>query len=332
MRRGPPISTLHFEYVDTPERRLLDLERLGIAGVPCLGYCHYQKSRPEIPEHHHPDCIEISYCLRTALTYQDGHDTFDLLPGQILATPPNLPHRFSTHAKGLVLDWMIVRAPAVHAGFLGLPRTEAQALSDRLRALPKRPFAGNAAIRQLFQRLFTLYDSPDSAYRRCALRGSCLALMLALLDASSAPACVSATARLQQVIERMRRQPEQEYPVDDLARASGLAPGHLINRFKALTGLPPHQFLIACRIEAAKARLRASCHPVTQIALDLGFSSSPHFATLFKRQTGVTPLAWRAGDEGTATAADLLRDTQVEPAGPGSRDGGGSGGGGGRRQ
>lgn len=309
---GRPISTLVFEYVDTPERRLLDLERLGVAGVPCLGYCHYQKTRPDIPEHHHPDCIEISFCLRTSLTYRDDLDTFDLLPGQILVTPANLPHRLSTHIKGLVMDWMIVRVPRVNAGFLGLPRAESRALTDRLRALPKRPFPGNATIRQLFQRLFELYDAPASAYRRCSLRGTVLALLLELVDASEASANVAATSRLQAVVERMRAQPEQEYPVDALGRQCGLAPGHLINRFKALTGLPPHQFLIACRVQAAKEKLRQTRTSITQIALDFGFSSSPHFATLFKRQTGVTPQAWRSGLEGRAGADDPTHDTQIE--------------------
>jgi len=309
---GKPISTLKFEYVDTPERRLLDLEPLGISGVPCLGYCHYQKTRPEIPEHHHPDCVEISYCLRTSLIYSDSRDTFELLPGQILVTPPNLPHRFSMHAKGLVMDWMIVRAPRANPGLLALPRAEAQALTDRLRTIPKQPFSGHAGIRRLFQRLFELYDSPRSGYQRCALRGTCLALLIELIEASAEPASVSPAARLKEVMARMRRNPAEEYPVDELARQTGLAPGHLINRFKALTGLPPHQYLIVCRIEAAKERLRRTAIPVTRIALDLGFSSSPHFATLFKRQTGVTPQAWRAGEDGNVRGSDAAHDTQVE--------------------
>jgi AraC-like DNA-binding protein len=307
---GKPISTLRFEYVDTPERRLLDLEPLGLAGVPCLGYCHYQKTRPEVPEHHHPECVEVTYCLRTSLTYQDSESRIELLPGQILVTPPDLPHRLSSHSKGLVMDWMIVRVPRADGDLLGLPSGESQALCARLRGLPKQPFPGNAAIRQLFQRLFALYDSPRTLYGRCALRGACLSLLLALVDASEEPANVAGTARLQAVIAQMRQRPELEYPVDDLARQSGLAPGHLINRFKALTGLPPHQFLIACRINAAKERLRSSDQSITQIALDLGFSSSPHFSTLFRRQTGVTPLAWRGGDEGGAHGADPTLDTQ----------------------
>lgn len=314
--RAKPISTLCFEYVDTPERRLLNLEPLGISGIPCLGYCHYQQTRPDIPEHQHPDCIEVSYCLRTSLTYSDGRDAFNLLPGQILVTPPDLPHRLSTHTKGLVMDWVIVRVPPTNTDFLGLPREESQALSDRLRAIPKGPFPGNAAIRQLFQRLFDLYDAPPSAFRTCELRGSSLALMLALVAASASPANVSELSRVHAVIDEMRRSPEREYPVDALAHRAGLAPGHLITRFRTLTGLPPHQFLIVCRINAAKERLRASDATVTQIALDLGFSSSPHFATLFKRQTGVTPLAWRAGEEGTRVAADARVDTQVHAVRP----------------
>ena len=54
------------------------------------------------------------------------------------------------------------------------------------------------------------------------------------------------------------------------------------------------------RTEHHRARLRRACTLVaggvklTAVALEVGFSSSQHFATWFKRHTGSTPAQWRA--------------------------------------
>ena len=102
----------------------------------------------------------------------------------------------------------------------------------------------------------------------------------------------------------MRARPEEDYPVEALARRAGLAPNHFITRFRNLTGLPPRQFLLDCRMRAARALLRETATPVTEIALSLGFCSSQHFANLFKRHTGITPLDCRRGASGPRRASD----------------------------
>jgi len=47
------------------------------------------------------------------------------------------------------------------------------------------------------------------------------------------------------------------------------------------------------RIENAKALLRESDRTVTDVSLDLGFSSVSHFIDLFRRRVGLTPQAYQ---------------------------------------
>jgi len=60
------------------------------------------------------------------------------------------------------------------------------------------------------------------------------------------------------------------------------------------TGTSPAVYVTSRRVEFAKRMLqddpRAS---VTEIAIESGFSSSQHFATVFKRYTGVNPKDFR---------------------------------------
>lgn len=79
----------------------------------------------------------------------------------------------------------------------------------------------------------------------------------------------------------------------DLAAAVGLSERHLCTAFRVSTGRPPHRWLLERRVEHAKALLAAGpARPVTEVALACGFASSAHFATVFRKATGLTPSAW----------------------------------------
>jgi AraC family transcriptional regulator len=91
----------------------------------------------------------------------------------------------------------------------------------------------------------------------------------------------------------MRRAPEVDYVLDDLLAETRLSQSSLAFKFKQLVGLPPHAFLIACRIRRAKELLAQTTRSVLSIASELKFSSSQHFATRFKQEAGVSPLTWR---------------------------------------
>jgi AraC family transcriptional regulator len=77
-----------------------------------------------------------------------------------------------------------------------------------------------------------------------------------------------------------------------VAKASGLSPSHFARRFKSATGAPPHQYLMAMRVERAKRRLLAR-EPIAEIALECGFTHQEHLTRVFRRLTGMTPASYR---------------------------------------
>lgn len=291
-----PVCTLPFEYVDTPERRVLNLEHDGLPCIPALGYSHFKSSKPSVSEHIHPGCLEVSLCMRGSLIFEFGGHALQLLPGNVLVTQPDEWHRLSTNPKGLVMYWLFFRLEPDHRPLLHLPPAESDALRHALRTLPRRLFRAGDRLRAAFQRLFKIHaDLASGPLRSLAMRGAVLDLMLALIEASRDEPQTAGDARIARIIEAMRKHPEREYPIDRLTREAALSESRLITRFKQLTGLPPYTFLLACRLRAAQQRLRGSGAPVTDIAQSLGFSSSQHFAMQFKREFGITPSAWRKG-------------------------------------
>ncbi len=84
--------------------------------------------------------------------------------------------------------------------------------------------------------------------------------------------------------------------LEELARRSHLSPFHLHRHFRKTFGETPQAFRTRRRLEQAAATLRSSSTPVTDIALDAGFSSLGSFGCLFKRRFGVSPLGYRLGE------------------------------------
>jgi AraC family transcriptional regulator len=86
---------------------------------------------------------------------------------------------------------------------------------------------------------------------------------------------------------------DQPLLLADLAALVHMAPYHFLRVFRQSTGLPPHQYVLARRLERAQALLKDSLLPITTIAFRVGFRTPSHFTQHFHRQTGLTPTAYR---------------------------------------
>lgn len=83
--------------------------------------------------------------------------------------------------------------------------------------------------------------------------------------------------------------------VDDLARVAGMGVHALQQGFKQLFGDSVHAAVVRRRVAEAARLLRESPLPVSEVAVNCGFSNASHLARHFKRVQGVPPAAWRAG-------------------------------------
>lgn len=79
--------------------------------------------------------------------------------------------------------------------------------------------------------------------------------------------------RLCRAKDLLRDPHEPAISIPDLARDAGLSPYHFIRRFAAVFGATPHQLRIAARLDRAKLLLACGEHSVTDVCLEVGFSS-----------------------------------------------------------
>jgi len=94
--------------------------------------------------------------------------------------------------------------------------------------------------------------------------------------------------------------PARKWTAEDLARESGSSRTVLAERFNALLGRPPIDYVTSWRIQLAANRLRNGGDSIAGIAADVGYESEAAFNRAFKRETGLTPGRWRNGAEQTA--------------------------------
>jgi len=89
----------------------------------------------------------------------------------------------------------------------------------------------------------------------------------------------------------------EEWPIPRLASVSGVSEAHFARSFKDAFGVPPHRYLLTRRIERAKALLRDTDLPVTDIAFQTGWNSLGTFGRIFRDITGESPSELRAREK-----------------------------------
>jgi transcriptional regulator GlxA family with amidase domain len=107
---------------------------------------------------------------------------------------------------------------------------------------------------------------------------------------------------------------EEEWPVERLARVSGISDAHFARSFKEAFGVPPHRYLLTRRIERAKALLRDSDTPIIEIAFQTGWNSLGTFGRVFRDVTGDSPSELRAREQGSAHQLDQVPHCFVSAA------------------
>jgi len=101
-------------------------------------------------------------------------------------------------------------------------------------------------------------------------------------------------ARLRAVVEYIEEHLDAGPTLEQMAAIARLSPNYFVWQFKRATGLPPHQYVIARRVERAKQLVQAgSAFSLAEVAAHAGFSDQSQFSHHFKRLLGVTPGQFR---------------------------------------
>lgn len=97
-----------------------------------------------------------------------------------------------------------------------------------------------------------------------------------------------------QILQFLSENFSRKLSLGEMAAVCGLSPYHFVRAFSKTFGAPPHQYVLALRLDFAEKLLANGRLSITDIADLSGFSSQSHFTTTMKKYRQVTPQQVRA--------------------------------------
>ena len=278
----------------TSEQIRLSPEKDGLDGIVSVSHGLYRTNWQAFPEHTH-DAIELCLCTRGSLVFECEGETHTLLPDNVFLTQPGDRHHLVTNHKGMRMYWLFYRYPRKGKTVLGLSRRETDALNRRLRAITAHPFAVDHSMRQLFRDVFRSCETLDKGpYRTLVLRTLLLKILLEVINCSENQPTLKALAKISRIAKIIKSRPAHRFNIGEMAAHAGLSTSRFTALFRQVIGLPPYAYLTTCRLEKAKELLAATDSSVSKIASGLGFASSQHLATQFRKTYGLSATDFRA--------------------------------------
>lgn len=232
----------------------------------------------------HP-AYELAAVETGEITYQMGHHTTVVGPGQVVVVPIQVEHRTrigpQTRARSLWIGPDLIaelsdtlgRRLAPEVGLFPDPRRLGTLLGLLQREAERDP------------------DGPGSALAR---EGLLDALLVELYRGHSTPGAVGRDPAVLAVLERIERDYADPLSLGDLAATARVSRFELSRRFRRATGTSPYQHLLMVRCRRAAEQLARGRLSVTEAAFLVGFTDLGRFSRAFQQVHGCRPSAYAA--------------------------------------
>ncbi len=267
-------------------------------------------SRIHFPGHHGP--LSIKCAFRGTETYRVGETTFNVNDRSFLILNDG-QHYESWVGDGQVNSFCIFFRPGFPEQVLKeLISPEDHLLENPLGQMSESPASFFEKLyphdRTMSPILFALYRESRrgmlNRMRLAELFDLLLERMLRLhqgvmreidrLPAVKRSTRIECYRRLQRAREYIDDQYGTSLTIPEIASVSCLSTHHFLRLFKEVFGMTPYRYITHRRMEEARRLLLKTDLPVSAISYDLGFETPGSFSSLFRQQTGMSPVAYRA--------------------------------------
>jgi AraC family transcriptional regulator, transcriptional activator of pobA len=163
------------------------------------------------------------------------------------------------------------------------------------RPLLELPAQTAGFVGQILHRLLVEYTTSQLAYP-AVTRAYLLALLheLGRVYSAESPAKLTAAVTLANQFKHLvATSLRQTHRVSDYADLLHISPNHLSKSVRSVTGKSPARWIEESIVLEAKVLLFQSGGAVGEVAVAVGIEDPSYFSRLFKKHTGLTPLAFR---------------------------------------
>jgi AraC family L-rhamnose operon regulatory protein RhaS len=260
---------------------------------------------------HRNEGIEICYLLHGETTFATGRQSVPLRPGDITITRPWQLHRLGDpHIRPCRMFWLILdvesgkgRQQWQFPGWIGPDFEARRELLRIFRANARCHVADRTrTLKPLLQETCERMDRSDPllpTHLAATINHMLLAVAGLLADgagnAHDDPYGFDQTVRgFFHDLEASVETAAEPWTISGMSRACRVGATYLNTACRELFNATPADHLCRIRLAHGARMLREDrTRPVTEIAFAVGFNSSQHFATRFRRQYGTAPGAYR---------------------------------------
>ena len=134
------------------------------------------------------------------------------------------------------------------------------------------------------------FENNDDLVKEC-LTGALLAELACQYRQTFAP--YAEDKRFAEILGWMSLHCAESFSLSELAERFSYNPKYLSALFRKFTGKTAKECLMERRIDLAKRLLQSGTDSIKQVAHGVGFSDEYYFMRVFKKQTGMSPKAYR---------------------------------------
>ena len=248
-------------------------------------YFEKAKSVGDMPNMHYHDKYEIFYLASGSKKHFVDDTFFELQEGDFAVIPRLVPHktgspknayRYLVYFDDEFLDkWFTSNAKKVMLEFF-----------NKRFIHPKKE--DKTRIAEIFTMIESAYNKNDETKQFLAL----LELFKVLNDSPKAT-MEGAHTLLQNIMDFAYNNYATINSLDDVADAMFISKYHLCHLFSKYVEFPFNVYLTRLRLKHACDYLSNTKMRISEIAEKCGFSSATYFCNVFKKEHGISPLAYR---------------------------------------
>lgn len=238
--------------------------------------------------------MEICFLAEGRQIYRVNDQTYTLGGGDVFLTFPDEVHDTGSFPEGKgILYWLILKIPDKGEGFIIQNPDLAESWWEALTSIESRYFKGSNNMQNYLDKVIASCEAEHKKINKIVTATYLSVFLLELLECAGKKEKREVSLDIRRAIVHINNHLENQINIENLADIAGLSADWFKEKFRKEMGLSPADFINRCKVEYSKELLNDQNKSVTDVAFQLGFSSSQYFATVFKRYTGQTPTAFR---------------------------------------
>ncbi len=286
------------EYCWEKNKQVFTYKEHQIPGLKNFAHHNITTSVNADPFHYHSDIIEIHCMIRgervVHLEEDEGLSHHTIYGNEAFITFPYEIHQNGDSSQSPCEFYAFQINLRDCNNLLCLDAKYSSHLTTQLLSMKHRHLSLSSTEISLLRRAFNLFSSKNPHdIKTAVLTLSCFLFNLQYMTPVKHGTRDVQDPNISKAIFYISQNLSDSLSLEKVAEISGYSLSRFKTKFKNETGIPPAEYITLQKIKYAKKLLETTDMSITELSLELGFSSSNYFSSVFKKILNITPQQYK---------------------------------------